>query len=530
MREKSGKHILESLCRAERGRDRVQFVSPSGVRHSTFADLWSLSARAARTISASVPAGRIAGVLTPSAEMIACLVGSLRGGRDFVSLPLPGRGQSPAAYLEQLRTITTLANVSAVIVESAYVSALESSTGAPVAPLLVAEHLIESATSALQGEPEPGQLVQFSSGTTGTPKGVRLDGFAIDACVEAILAGLRIGRDPEVFCGWVPLSHDMGLIGGLLASWVGATRAPYRYVCTSPELFVARPSLWLETCAEHRATITAAPAFAYDIAARRLPRGPLLDLSALRAAIVGAEPIAAETLRAFDAAARSHGLRSTALCPAYGLAEATLAVSMVPPETPWSSRSVVADGQRGEYVSCGAILDSVRVDAPGREDGPGPIRVAGPALCSGYIPSRPQPPGLWLDTGDLGILVDGDLIVTGRSDDLLCLAGRNVFAWELERAAYALPHVRSGGCAVVSDGRGSYVALFEPVHGERADADRWLTDVRRQLGAVAGLGPSGVGCLPRGTLPKTPSGKTQRNSIASRIDELIASCVAYAEF
>ena len=523
-------HILQWLSGAARGRDRVEFVASGGVRETTFADLWALSSRMAHAIAASPTTGRLAGVLTPSAEMVACFVGCLRAGRDFVSLPLPSRGQSAAAYSAQLRSVTELAEVGAVVVESAYSALLESATTPFSCPLFVAERLAEGTTDALRGDPEPGALVQFSSGTTGAPKGVRLEGGAIASCVEAMLAGLHIDRDPEVFLGWVPLSHDMGLIGGLLTTWVAATRAPYRYICVSPESFLARPSSWLQSCARRGATITAAPAFAYQISSKHLAAGPTLDLSALRAAIVGAEPIAPCTLRAFDAAASRHGLRATALCPAYGLAEATLAVSLVSPEDAWTTRAVTVDGQTTEYVSCGRILPCVRVDAPGPETGPGPIKVAGPALLSGHIPPRPRSIDGWLDTGDLGLLADGQLLVTGRQDDLLSIAGRNVFAWELERALADLPHVRPGGCAVVPDGRGRYVALFEPRHADEDGVDACLPQARQKLGALAGIGPSGVGCLPRGTLPKTPSGKLQRNRIAAELRQFVASCLAYREF
>jgi acyl-CoA synthetase (AMP-forming)/AMP-acid ligase II len=525
-----GRHILELLGAAQRGQDQVRFVTPRGVHETSFADLWQLSSRVARAFETSIPAGRVAGILTPSAEMVACFVGCLRAGRDFVSLPLPGRGQNAAAYLQQLRTVTELSHVTAVVVESANGDLLQSLPAALGCPLIVAERFAEDATGVSRTDRDPGELIQFSSGTTGTPKGVRLSGTAIAACVESLLAALRIGDKPEVFCGWVPLSHDMGLIGGLLTTWVGATRTRYRYICVSPELFVARPSLWLQSCAEHGATITTAPTFAYQVASSHLARGPTLDLTHLRAAILGAEPIGSDSLHAFASAASRHGMRETALCPAYGLAEATLAVSMVPPEEPWTTRTVLVDGQAKAYVSCGRILGCVSVEAPEIDAGAGPIRIAGPAVCNGYIPPRDAPADGWLDTGDLGVLAEGELVVTGRSDDLLCVAGRKLFAWELERAANTLPQVMAGDCVVVTDGRGRYVALFEPRNTGADDLAHALSEVRRGLAAVAGIGPSAVGCLPRGTLPKTPSGKIRRNGIAASLSSFVGSCLAYKEF
>ena len=523
-------HILERLARASECESSVRLVTPRGEHQTTFGALWQLSSTMKRAFEASVPSGRVAGILTPAAEMIAGFVGCLRAGRDFVSLPLPGRGQGALQYALQIQHIVEQSGVIAVVMEAAYEVELRSVLASVNCPLLVAERLAESAPAGRGRDWDPGELIQFSSGTTGTPKGVRLSAAAIAACVQGLLSAFHTGEmGPEVFCSWIPLSHDMGLIGGLLTTWCGSKLCPHRYVGMSPELFVARPSLWLQCCSEEAATVTTAPTFAYQIASRQLPRGPRLDLGKLRAAIVGAEPIAQETLRAFASAASEHGFRETALCPAYGLAEATLAVSMVPPEERWSTRTVSVDGQTAAYVSCGRILDCVKVDAPDVSAGAGPIRVAGPAMCSGFVPGRDRAQEPWLDTRDLGVLADGELVVTGRSDDLLCLAGRNLFAWELERAADGSPAIRAGNSAVVADGRGRYVLLFEPRNSDEGVGDDAVRDIRRRVTAVAGIGPSGIGCLPRGTLPKTPSGKMRRNRIAADLGKFIDSCVSYTE-
>jgi acyl-CoA synthetase (AMP-forming)/AMP-acid ligase II len=525
-------HILELLSMADRGQSHVQFVTPRGVRDTDFADLWSRSSRVAHAIRTTLPDGRVAGVLTPSGDMIACLVGSLRAGRDFVSLPLPARGQDGSAYMQQIQTIIEASGATTLLVEAAYSGVLQAHATVLPCPLVICESLLDGSTK-IRSDGEPGELIQFSSGTTGTPKGVRLSSTAIAASVEATLDALGIGGTPETFGGWVPLSHDMGLIGGLLGSWVGCTRTRpgYKYICLSPELFSTRPAVWMETCATHGVTITAAPTFAYQIASRDLLRSPALHLTQLRAAIVGAEPIGPETLQAFASAGSRHGLRETALCPAYGLAEATLVVSLVPPGDGWKARTVSVDRQINSCVSCGRILDCVTVAAPDSGSEAGPIKIAGPAVCHGHIPPRAATKDEWLDTGDIGILADGELFVAGRSDDLVCVAGRNLFAWELEREASTLPDVRTGNCAVVADGRGRYVVLFEtPSHGQASTPKDVFAQVRKRLSAFAGISPSGVGCLPRGSLPKTPSGKMRRNRIAAELGQFIDSCISYTEF
>jgi acyl-CoA synthetase (AMP-forming)/AMP-acid ligase II len=531
--ESESRHILELLSRPTAGRAR--FVTPRGLQETSFSRLWEQSSRV-KPFLARLSRGAVAGVLTPSPEMVAFMVGCLRAGRDFVSLPLPGRAQDAASYGQQLRMILGLAGASTLVVEGTYAHLLRSIPVPLPCPLLVVEELMASGASGGEirslGDPEPGDLIQFSSGTTGVPKGIRLTGAAIGASVQASLDALGVGETPEVCCGWIPLSHDMGLMGGLLGSWVGSTLTGpgYLYVCLSPEMFLARPLVWMEACSTYRATCTMGPTFAYNIMSRHLGRASDLDLSSMRAAIVGAEPIRGETLASFASAASPHGFREQALCPGYGLAEATLTVSLLPPEEPWTTRTLTVDGRRATYVSCGRILDCVRVDAPEADAGAGPLTISGPAVCSEIIRASGTTRGGRVETGDLGVLADGELYVTGRSDDLICVAGRKVFAWELESAACSLPAVREGDCAVFADGRGRYAALLETRDVAREELDALLGAVRAKLASFAGIGPSAVGCLPKGMLPKTPSGKIRRNRLAAALDDLSRTCLAYKEF
>jgi acyl-CoA synthetase (AMP-forming)/AMP-acid ligase II len=523
-------HIVDLLGRAE-ARCHVQLVTAAGTRETSFDEIWKLSTRLAGVMQRDASKGRVAGMLTPSVETIASFVGALRAGRDFVSLPLPGRGQDLSAYAEQLAAIIDAGKVGALVIEAAYAPLLRSLPIELPCPILVSEEVAQTVAGALHGEPEPGEIIQFSSGTTGRAKGIRLSGTAIAASVSATLDALEVGGAPESFCSWLPLSHDMGLIGGLLGSWVGCsrTRPGYRYTCLSPELFLARPLVWLETCAAIGGTVTAGPTFAYHVLSRHLERRAALDLSKLRACIVGAEPIGADTLTAFAAAGSRHGLHEMALCPAYGLAEMCLAVSMVRPDEAWSTRTLSVDGRSGSFVSCGRTLDGVNVDAPSIAAGAGPVRVSGSVACAGYIPDQKGIEDGWIDTGDLGAVDGRELVVTGRFDDIVCVAGRNLFAWELERTAATVPGVRPGGCAVLADGHGRYVVLFESSVTDPGGLQETLVEVRRRLATVAGVGPSGVGCLPRGVVAKTPSGKIRRSYMATELRRLVDSCLAYRE-
>lgn len=525
----SAPDILELLSRAT-SESRVTLTTPRGTRRTTFADLWELSGRAARNISQHCGPSRVAGIITPSPEMISCFIGSLRSGRDFVSLPGLARAQSSISYSNQIRTSLQLANVEVLVVEEAHKEAMRPLAEASSCSLLVAERVVDGHRSRLP-DPEPGKLIQFSSGTTNTAKGIQLSGKAIAANVDSILQALQIDESPETFCSWLPLSHDMGLIGGLLGSWAGSarTKAGYEYICMSPDLFLARPLLWMEICSSAGVSITAAPTFAYDVLSRHLRRASTLDLRAMRACMIGAEPIRAQTLRGFAEAASRSGLRESAICPSYGLAEATLAVSMVSPRRAWNTRVVSVEGRKSEYVSCGPALEGVEIAAPTPEQGAGPISVRGSSLFDGYIPSRSDTSGDWLQTGDWGVLADGELYVTGREDDLLCVAGRNLFAWELEHAVMDVFSVRPGNCAVVPDGRGRYMAFFE-TRGGGDDLEDVLLQVKRRLVAVAGIGPSTVACVRRGALAKTPSGKLQRNHIAADAMKLIDGSLVHRSF
>jgi acyl-CoA synthetase (AMP-forming)/AMP-acid ligase II len=529
------RHIIETLSRPECDRCRVQLITRGGTRESTFGEMWRLSTYAGGALQSLGPRGRVAGIVSPSVEMIACLVGTLRAGRDFVSVPLPARGQDLVAYARQLRCILDAANADTFVVEATYAVLLKA-LPVPIQVGIIAAEELAQRPWPLQGDPIPGELVQFSSGTTGEPKGVRLSGRAISASVEATLDGIGIAGTPEVYCGWVPLSHDMGLIGGLFGSWSGCTRTQpgYQYTCISPELFLERPRCWMDICAAIGATVTAGPTFAYDVLARQMDRGPPLDLSRLRACIIGAEPIGATTLSAFTETGRRHGIRERSLCPAYGLAEMCLCVSMVPPGASWSTRAVTVDGHRSTFVSCGRVLSCARVQAPASAIGAGPIRLAGPAACSGYVPEQSGASDGWIDTGDLGVVCDdGELVIAGRSDDVVCVAGRNLFAWQLEGVACSLPAVRSGNCAVVSDGRGGYVVLFELRASQTPDASELhdvFAELRRRLASVAGAGPSAAGCLPRGHVLKTPSGKIRRSRMAAELPTLARACLAYKQF
>jgi acyl-CoA synthetase (AMP-forming)/AMP-acid ligase II len=318
----------------------------------------------------------------------------------------------------------------------------------------------------------------------------------------------------------LPLSHDLGLIGMCLVPW--AANSPH--ILGSGDAVLLQPSQfgsWLAACSATKAAFTAAPNFALDFARQTLRRGGI-DLSRLRACVTGAETVRATTLAAFAEAAAPAGLREGALCPAYGLAEATLAVSMVRPGERWTTRTVdpaaLADGNWQEVetgrvlVGNGRPVAGVEVRAAAPASGVGPIEIRSTALMEGYLgaTSSPTADG-WLQTHDLGRIVDRQVYIAGRADDVIVVGGRNLFAPDLERAIGTVEGIRRDNALVLDDQEGRYLVVAE----RRSAHDPALTaqQVRATLVRRVALGPSAVIFVARGSLPRTPSGKPQRHRV-----------------
>ncbi|MFJ8255110.1 amino acid adenylation domain-containing protein [Streptomyces sp. NPDC094466] len=391
--------------------------------------------------------------------------------------------------------------------------------------------------------PDDVAFVQFSSGSTGAPKGVEVTHGAVLANLEQIRAASALGPD-DVVVSWMPYFHDMGLIGTHLAPL--AARA--RQVKIGPLSFAKRPRLWFEVAARHRATVLSAANFALALAVRRVPDEVLarLDLSAVRLVLVGAEPIAPAVWRAFADKTRPSGLDPAAAQPVYGLAEATLAVTFPPPgevaeplvlDRASLSRGVAVDAEPG----CGAVelMDVGRpvagcavriVDDAGTVLGDrrtGHIMVSGPQLARGYhrLPdvSAEVFAGGWLRTGDLGFLRDGRLCVTGRHKDVLFLNGRTFHATDVEEVAAATPGLPPGTPAVVGSTDpvtgAERVVVFVPWARPASGAADVLERVAARVREALLHDDVRVLAVPPGAFPRTTSGKLQRRRLRERFEE-----------
>nr|WP_103508789.1 hybrid non-ribosomal peptide synthetase/type I polyketide synthase [Streptomyces sp. SM13] len=390
--------------------------------------------------------------------------------------------------------------------------------------------------------PEEVAFVQFSSGSTGAPKGVEVTHAAVLANLEQIRAASALGAD-DVVVSWMPYFHDMGLIGTHLAPL--AARA--RQVKIGPLTFAKRPRMWFEVADRHRATVLSAANFALALAVRRVPDEVLarLDLSAVRLLLVGAEPIAPAVWRAFALKTRPAGLDPAAAQPVYGLAEATLAVTFPPPgevavplvlDRASLSGGVAVDAEQGpgavELMDVGlpvAGCDVCVVDDAGTVLGDrrvGHIMVSGPQLARGYhglpgVSAEVFAEG-WLRTGDLGFLRDGRLCVTGRHKDVLFLNGRTFHATDVETVAAATPGLPAGTPAVIGSTDpvtgAERVVVFIPWARPPRDAAEVLERVAARVREALFQDDVRVLVLPPGAFPRTTSGKLQRRLLRERFE------------
>jgi fatty-acyl-CoA synthase len=493
-------------------------------------------------------ADRVALVFPTCEEFFAAFFGTLLAGAVPVPLYPPVRLGRLQEYLVRTARMLDAAGARLVLAEPRIRRFLGEAV-APVRPALGCLTLAELAAAAegAGAAPVPAAggdvaLVQFSSGTTVAPKAVALSHGALVSQVEVLSAcwpdeeGLR-----HSCASWLPLYHDMGLIGCVfpaLARDATLTLLP-------PEVFVARPALWLRAIARYRATISPAPNFGYSFCLNRVADAEMegFDLSCWRAALNGAEPVAPAVLRAFAARFARWGFSPASLTPVYGLSEAALAVTFSALGQPFRSgrfdrEALAREGRarrveeercaRGvEIVSVGRPLPGFRLslrDEAGRDvaaGGVGRVWVRGPSLMDGYLgdpeaTARTLVDG-WLDTGDLGVLDGGELYLTGRAKDVIILRGRNHSPAEIEQAVDGVPGVRAGCAVAVSwlpDGAsGEVLALFvERSRRATAMAAAAMPESCREavLGAT-GLVVERVEVLEPGSLPRTSSGKLRRS-------------------
>lgn len=400
-------------------------------------------------------------------------------------------------------------------------------------------------------------MYQLTSGSTGVPKAVQLSHANLLANSVALVTATKCDTSRDVMVTWLPLSHDMGMIAFLtLPMQLGI-----ELVAATPDEFLRRPALWPELITRYRGAITCGPNFAYALLALTLEHAEPddYDLSSLRVAINGAEPIDARDLHRFAQAGARFGLRPSAITPAYGMAEATLAVTfdtspqinvdvigrrdlhesaIATPDTGADARSVVSVGLPVAGMEVRIVDDESRPRPPRHV---GSIEVRGAAVSRGYVTKHGWVDGPirdgWLCTGDLGYLDEHHkLYVCGRVKDLIVVAGNNIYPTDIERAACAVPGVRAGNAAAVRiddrAGPESFAVLAESkLADDPAEAERIRAEIALRVSQAVGYYARAVVVLPPGSLPKTGSGKLQRGKAAelfARIDAQAADYTSHA--
>jgi acyl-CoA synthetase (AMP-forming)/AMP-acid ligase II/acyl carrier protein len=390
--------------------------------------------------------------------------------------------------------------------------------------------------------PDDLAFIQFSSGSTGEPKGVLLTHRNLCANIAAIIEAAGFDES-DVALSWMPLSHDMGLVGFHLTMLA----AGIAHTIMRPELFARRPLAWLDLASRSRASLLCSPNFGYQHLLRQLatkaPRD--WDLSAVRLVFNGAEPISPEVCRRFMRALAPYGLAANAMFPVYGLAEASLAVTFPRPGAPlatlWVERAALGVGQKVRPAAAGrdaVELVEVGRPLPGTElrivddagtllpdETVGHLQIRGEPVSAGYLgddadAARRQVAGGWLDTGDLGFRSGGQLLVAGRAKDLVIVNGQNLYPHDLERIAERVPGVEPQRVAAAgvrsAEADAEALALFVLHRGDLPSFADLAVELRRTLLEQAGVEVAQV--VPVRRLPKTTSGKLQRYALAEAFE------------
>jgi fatty-acyl-CoA synthase len=483
---------------------------------------------------------RLALVIAEPHEFVLTFLGAVVAG--IVPVPMYPRSSFKAknAYVETVSHIVEAAGARMLVTLESTRPVIEEvlARGTKLEKILLAEEFFLADRAAPEGvvwptvDPQDLCFLQFTSGSTSMPKGVMVTHENLIANADAFLGPRGLDkRDEDIAITWLPLFHDMGLIGFVLGTIVYDLPT----VLLPTEAFARRPTMWMQAMSDYGGTITFAPNFAYALAVKRTRDRDLegLDLSKLRIAGCGAEPINAQVMRAFaDLFARA-GLRASALMPCYGMAEATLAISFHAHDAEIATDRVNAAAmQRGkatpaaegedslELVACGPafpghaikIVDQQGNELPERSVGE--ILTRGPSVTQGYY-RDPETTATsyrdgWLHTGDLGYLVRGEVFVCGRIKDLIIIRGANFYPQDIEWAVAEVPGVRRDNVVAFSVMKNGEETLVVAAEGNSSDAPELRKAISAKVAEDIGLTPGEIAIVRVGSLPKTSSGKVQR--------------------
>lgn len=489
------------------------------------------------------PGDRVAVMLPTGPEYFYSFFGILTAGGVPVPIYPPARPQQIEDHLQRHARILRNAGASLMITVPAArtVGRLLRAQVPAMQEVLTLEQLdgSEPLAEPVRVRPDDIAFLQYTSGSTGDPKGVILTHADLLANIRAMGQAVEASSD-DVFVSWLPLYHDMGLIG----AWLGSLYYGMPLISLSPLAFLAKPLRWLQAIDRHRGTLSAAPNFAYELCLSRVSDAKLdeLDLGSWRWAFNGAEPVSPRTLRGFAERFARCGLRPEAIAPVYGLAEAAVGLAFPPggrgPRIDCIDRRRFAQSEHAlqlpcddpaatEVVACGRPLPGYRVrvvDGRGQqlpERHEGLLQFQGPSATRGYFRNPEATARLiqdgWHDTGDRAYLAGGDIHLTGRVKDLIIRGGRNIYPYELEQAVGEIRGVRKGCVAAFAaedpkSGSERLVVVAETREKDPARSGNLERAIRERASDVLGLPPDEVVLVPPRAVLKTSSGKLRRGA------------------
>ncbi len=537
--------LAEGLDYAAQGVTGFNFYSPRGsLQHvMTYADLRKQAlSLAAKLLSLGLKRGdRVAVVAETGPDFVAVFFACQYAGLIPCPMPYSMYIGGKDAYISKVAGMFRAADVAAVITSEDLREHITAGAADAKVKLVYTHTELQAlpeAMARLQGfEPDDVAYVQYSSGSTSAPKGVLIKQSAIMANTNGMVRhGLKARPDDRAF-SWLPLYHDMGLVGFCLAPMVAQVTVDY-LATTS---FARRPAMWLRLMSQNKCTICSSPSFGYDLAAKRIAGDAItLDLSHWRAAGIGGDMVRADVLKRFAETLSVAGFNAKAFLPSYGMAEATLAVSISDVDAPIKIDTVdlhalktkqraipakkASEGLTRSFVVCGPALPDHELEVRA-ENGKvlaermvGRIFVRGPSLMAGYFnapEATAQTIGVdgYLDTGDMGYLLDGEIVITGRVKDLILHNGRNIWPQDLEWAAENNAPLKDGEAAAFAvedeDGEDAVVVLVECKLADHEQQEALRRAVYSSVHQVAGVDCKIVLIAPR-SLPFTSSGKLSR--------------------
>jgi fatty-acyl-CoA synthase len=475
-------------------------------------------------------------LLSPTTRaLVTAIQGTWLAGATIVVLPLPMRLASIEEFVAQTRQRIHHADAKLVVVDAELAAFVEPEPGDP--PMIGFDELTRGKPRRWKrpkNDPDRLAILQFTSGSTSDPKGVMLPDRVLCANLDGIHEAGRLVPETDVLVSWLPLYHDMGLVGMLTLPMSTGTDL----VLGAPQDFTARPARWMQWISTYGGTATAGPNFSWVLATRALKRADQLDLSRLRIALNGAEPIDTEAVEAFIEAGKRHGLRPEAVFPAFGMAEVAIGGTFPEPlsgmRTDCVDRRVLeteryaAPAQPGDegsrsFALLGRAVPGLEIRIVEPESGValqdrevGELEIRGTSVTTGYY-RRPDVDAEtfrngWLRTGDLAYTLDGELVVCGRIKDVIIVGGRNVFPEDVERAVGTVEGVRAGNVIAFGvDGDRGRETLVVVAELKADDHDKVHRLVAERVREVLGVPAKDIVLVAPGTLPKTSSGKLQRS-------------------